>query len=36
MLINLGAPAALVTFVAAPLYIYVGLDILQVLSGRDI
>jgi hypothetical protein len=36
MLINLGAPAALVTFVAAPLYIYVGLDLLQVLSGRDI
>jgi hypothetical protein len=36
MLINLGAPAALVTFIAAPLYIYVGLDLLQVLSGRDI
>jgi len=36
MLINLGAPAALVGFIAGPLYIYVGLDILQVLSGREI
>jgi len=36
MLTNLGVPAALVTFVAAPLYIFVGLDLLQVLSGRDI
>jgi hypothetical protein len=36
MLINLGAPPALVTFIAAPLYIYVGLDILHVISGRDL
>jgi hypothetical protein len=36
MLTNLGVPEALVTFVAAPLYIFVGLDILQILSGRDI
>lgn len=36
MLINLGVPAALVTLIAAPLYIYVGLDLLKVLSGRDI
>lgn len=36
MLINLGAPTVLVTFVAAPLYILVALDLLQVLSGRDI
>jgi|APHM01.1.fsa_nt_gi hypothetical protein len=33
---NLGVPDVLVTFIAAPLYILVGLDILQVLSGRDI
>jgi hypothetical protein len=36
MLINLGAPAALVTFLAAPMYVIVGLDLLQILSGRDI
>lgn len=36
MLINLGVPTAVVTLVAAPLYIYIGLDLLQVLSGRDI
>lgn len=36
MLTNLGVPAPLVTFLAAPLYIFVGLDILHVLSGRDI
>jgi hypothetical protein len=36
MLINLGAPSVLVTFIAAPLYILVALDLLQVLSGRDI
>jgi hypothetical protein len=36
MLINLGAPTVLVTFIAAPLYILVALDLLQVLSGRDI
>lgn len=36
MLINLGVPTAIVTLVAAPLYVYVGLDLLQVLSGRDI
>jgi hypothetical protein len=36
MLINLGAPPILITFVASPLYILVALDLLQVLSGRDI
>jgi hypothetical protein len=36
MLINLGAPKVLVTFIAAPLYILVALDLLQVLSGREI
>lgn len=36
MLTNLGVPGALVTLVTAPLYVYVGLDLLQVLSGRDI
>lgn len=36
MLINLGAPVPLVAFVASPLYILVALDLLQVLSGRDI
>jgi len=36
MLINLGAPPLLVTFIAGPLYIFVALDLLQVLSGRDI
>jgi hypothetical protein len=36
MLINLGAPPLLVTFLAAPLYIYVGLDIVSVLMRRDI
>jgi hypothetical protein len=36
MLINLGAPTVLVTFIAAPLYVLVALDLLQVLSGRDI
>lgn len=36
MLVNLGVPTALVTLIAAPLYVYVGLDLLQVLSGRDI
>jgi hypothetical protein len=33
---NLGVPDVIVTFVAAPLYIIVGLDVLQVISGRDI
>jgi hypothetical protein len=36
LFLNLGVPAPLVTFVAAPLYVIVGLDVLQVLSGRDI
>jgi hypothetical protein len=36
MLINLGVPAPLVGFIAGPLYVYVGLDLLQVLSGRSI
>jgi hypothetical protein len=36
LFLNLGVPAPLVAFVAAPLYIIVGLDVLQVLSGRDL
>lgn len=36
MLINLGVPALVVTFLSAPLYILIGLDLLQVLSGRDL
>jgi hypothetical protein len=36
MFLNLGVPAPIVTFVAAPLYVVVGLDVLQVLSGRDL
>ncbi|MFD1515695.1 hypothetical protein [Halomarina rubra] len=34
MFSNLGVPAVLVTFLFAPLYLFVGLDILQVISGR--
>jgi len=34
MLANLGVPGPIVAFLAAPLYILVGLDILQVISGR--
>jgi hypothetical protein len=36
LFLNLGVPAPVVTFVAAPLYVIVGLDVLQVLSGRDL
>ena len=36
MLINLGAPPALVGVLAAPLYIVVGIDILQTISGRQL
>jgi hypothetical protein len=36
MLINLGVPTLIVTLVSGPLYVFVGLDLLQVLSGRDI
>jgi len=36
LFLNLGVPAPLVAFVAAPLYVIVGLDVLQVLSGRDL
>ena len=36
MLINLGAPTSIVTFVSAPLYILVSIDILEVISGRNI
>jgi hypothetical protein len=36
MFINLGVPGPLVAFVAAPLYILVGIDVLQIISGRDI
>lgn len=35
MLINIGAPPALVTFVAAPLYAIVGLDVLYIISNRS-
>ncbi|WP_254544087.1 hypothetical protein [Halomarina pelagica] len=36
MLSNLGVPGALVAFIFAPLYFIVGLDLLQVLSGRSL
>lgn len=36
MLINLGAPTALVTALAAPLYLLVAIDILEVISGRQL
>jgi hypothetical protein len=36
MLANLGVPGPVVTFLTAPLYIIVALDILQVLSGRSL
>ena len=36
MLINLGAPQLLVTFISAPLYLFVGLDVLQTISNRVI
>jgi len=36
MLINLGAPQLLVGFISAPLYLFVGLDILQTISNRVI
>jgi len=34
MFINLGAPAALVAVFAAPLYVVVGLDVIEFLTGR--
>jgi len=36
MLINLGVPAFIVLPLATPLYILVGIDILQIISGRDL
>jgi|APHM01.1.fsa_nt_gi hypothetical protein len=36
MLMNLGAPAFVIVPLAAPLYILVGIDLLQVISGRDL
>lgn len=36
LLANLGVPGPVVLFLSAPLYIVVALDILQVLSGRDL
>lgn len=36
MLINLGAPAFVIYPLATPLYILVGVDLLQVISGRDL
>lgn len=36
MFINLGVPGPLVAFISAPLYILVGVDVLQIISGRDI
>jgi len=36
MLINLGAPAFIVFPLATPLYLLVGIDILQIISGRDL
>jgi len=35
MLINLGAPAPLVVFIAAPIYVLIGLDIAYMMSGRQ-
>jgi len=34
MLTNLGVPAVIVAFLAGPLYVVVGLDVLYILSGR--
>lgn len=36
MMINLGVPRFIVVPLAAPLYLLVGIDILQILSGRDL
>jgi hypothetical protein len=36
MLINLGVPAFIVLPLATPLYILVGIDILQIISGRSL
>lgn len=36
MLANLGVPAPLVALVSAPLYIIVGIDLLEVISGRQL
>lgn len=36
MLVNLGVPAFIVLPLATPLYILVGIDILQIISGRDL
>lgn len=36
MLANLGVPGPIVAFFAAPIYILVGLDLLQIISGRSI
>jgi len=36
MLANLGVPAPLVALVSAPLYIVVGIDLLEVISGRNL
>jgi hypothetical protein len=36
MLINLGAPGFIVYPLATPLYLLVGIDILQIISGRDL
>jgi hypothetical protein len=36
MLVNLGAPAFVIFPLATPLYLLVGIDLLQILTGRDI
>lgn len=36
MLINLGAPSSIVAFLSAPLYLLVSIDILEVISGRQL
>jgi|APHM01.1.fsa_nt_gi hypothetical protein len=36
MLLNLGVPGPIVALVAAPLYIVVGIDLLEVISGRQL
>jgi len=36
MIINLGVPGAIVVPLAAPLYILVGIDLLEIISGRSL
>jgi len=36
MVMNLGVPSAIVVPLAAPLYILVGIDLLEIISGRSL